>query len=341
MYYFGNKTNYMIKSKYFIGPMSKNVVDSIIEFSDEHGAAIGLIPSRRQIEYNGGYVNNWTTDEFVKYVRFKSEKIILQRDHGGPGQGQTQDLGYESLTEDCKMFDLIHIDPWKSFPSFNEGLDWTVKMIEHCYRLNPKVQYEVGTEEAIRRFEPNELAELVDQLKIRLLPDVYKQIKYLVIQSGTSLKGTEQTGTYDSIRLKEMLLVCKRYNLLSKEHNGDYIPVSIIKEKFDLGLDSINIAPEFGVIETLTYLNEIEKNDRSDLLDLFWKICYDSNKWVKWVGESFDPINQKLELIRICGHYVLSDEQFCTEIKSQFDDIDYKIKNNIKNKLNQLYGIEA
>ena len=35
--------------------MSKNVVDSIIEF----GGELGFIPSRRQVDYNGGYVNNW------------------------------------------------------------------------------------------------------------------------------------------------------------------------------------------------------------------------------------------------------------------------------------------
>ena len=38
-----------------------------------------------------------------------------------------------------------------------------------------------------------------------------------------------------------MVNLAKKYNFISKEHNGDYIPVSIIKEKFDLGLDSINI----------------------------------------------------------------------------------------------------
>ena len=50
--------------KFFIGPMSKNVVDSIIEFQKSTNHKIGLIPSRRQIEFNGGYCNNWTTKNF-------------------------------------------------------------------------------------------------------------------------------------------------------------------------------------------------------------------------------------------------------------------------------------
>lgn len=320
--------------KYFIGPMSKNVVDTIIEFCNETNNIIGLIPSRRQVEWDGGYVNNWTTQEFIEYVKSKTDKILLVRDHSGPKQGQTDDDGYESLKEDCKYLDIIHIDPWKKYPVFFDGLEETIKMIEYCYDLNPNIQYEVGTEEAIRRFEPYELSDLIHQLRFRLSPEIFKQIKYLVIQSGTSLKGTNQTGNYDSTRLKEMIKVCKQNNLISKEHNGDYIPVSIIKEKFNLGLDSINIAPEFGLIETQTYLDNI-KDDI--IFNEYWKICYESKKWEKWVNKDFDPFVNKEELIKICGHYVLSNLNFIENIKYKFLNIDQQIKNNIKNKLNELY----
>ena len=56
--------------KYFIGPMSKNVVDAVIEFDGN----FGFIPSRRQVDYNDGYVNNWTTEKFFKY-RHGDEKM--------------------------------------------------------------------------------------------------------------------------------------------------------------------------------------------------------------------------------------------------------------------------
>jgi fructose/tagatose bisphosphate aldolase len=317
-----------MKPKYFIGPMSKNVVDAIIEFCNETNNIIGLIPSRRQVEYNGGYVNSWTTEQFAEYVKSKTDKVILKRDHSGPGQGYTMDDGYESLKYDCKYLDLIHIDPWKKCSSLKEGIETTINMINYCYNLNPNIQYEVGTEEAIWRFNIDDLETLVSRLKYRLLPEVYNQIKYLVIQSGTSLKGNTQTGHYDKDRLIEMVELGKRYDLITKEHNGDYIPVSVIKEKFALGLDSINIAPEFGLIETQTYIdNEID-------IDKFWKICYDSKRWEKWVDSNFDPFTQKEELIKICGHYVLSTPEFL-DIKPNTDD---KIKSNIKNKLNELYA---
>jgi len=324
-----------MEPKYFIGPMSKNIVDAILDFCKETRNEIALIPSRRQVEWNGGYVNNWTTKEFSIHAL----PLTLQRDHAGPGQGATDDDGYESLKHDCQYLDLIHIDPWKKYPVFADGLEETIKMIEYCYELNPEMEYEVGTEEAIRRFESYELADLMHQLQHRLSLEIYKQIKYLVIQSGTSLKGTTQTGNYDADRLKEMINVCKQFNLLSKEHNGDYIPVSVIHEKFDLGLDAINIAPEFGLIETQTYLDEIGSDEKT--FDRFWQICYNSKKWEKWVNPGFDPYYNKKELIKICGHYVLSNSEFLEEIKSKYPGIDNKIKINITNKLKQLYGSEA
>ena len=318
--------------KYFIGPMSKNIIDAIVEFCTNTDNTIGLIPSRRQVEWNGGYVNNWTTEEFSKYVT----TLPLQRDHGGPGQGINDDDGYESLAYDAKHLQLIHIDPWKKYPRYSDGLEKTIEMIKFAYDINPKLIFEVGTEEAIRPFEAEELDQLVIDLWAALPKEVYSKIKYLVIQSGTSLKGTDQTGEYNSDRLKQMIKVAKRHNLLSKEHNGDYIPVETIKEKFDLGLDAINIAPEFGLIETLTYLGEI-KDEKT--FDKFWKICYDSKRWVKWVNPGFDPYINKEQLIKICGHYVLTNPEFISEIKSQFPNIDVKIKNNITRKLKQLYGL--
>ena len=318
--------------KYFIGPMSKNVVDAIQEFCNETENKIGLIPSRRQVEWNGGYVNNWTTEEFSKY----SKNLPLKRDHAGPGQGYTDDDGFDSLAEDCKYLDYIHIDPWKKYPKYEEGLEWTINMIEFCYNLNPDIQYEIGTEEAIRRFEPEELEMLVNDLHVRLGYTIFNQIKYLVIQSGTSLQENTNTGEYNKDRLLSMVEVAKSWGLLSKEHNGDYIPSDLIKEKMSLGLDSINIAPEFGLIETQTYIKKMEKNWDFGSIDKFWEMCYNSKRWEKWVDEGFDPKLYRRELIEICGHYVLSHPDFKL-IKNKYPGINKQIKTNIKNKLYELY----
>ena len=197
------------------------------------------------------------------------------------------------------------------------------------------MKFEVGTEEAIRRFSHEELDALVLNLWESLTPEAFCHIEYLVVQSGTSLRGNENTGSYDKGRLGNMVNVCKKYNLLSKEHNGDYLPTKLVREKFDAGLDSINIAPEFGQIETKAYLDMIKK-EKPHLLDVFHRICFDSRRWEKWVDESFDPLTQKEDLINICGHYVLSNPDFIKGIELKFDNISYIIKSNVKKKIKTL-----
>lgn len=312
--------------------MSKNIVDAIIEFQKSTKHKLGLIPSRRQIEFNGGYCNNWTTKQFSIYAK----DILLKRDHSGPGQGYADDDGYESLKFDSQYMDIIHIDPWKKYPSYKKGLNWTIEMIKFCNNINPKIKFEVGTEQSIRPFDPSELDKLVKDLKQNLKRSEFNQIKYLVIQSGTSLSSTYNTGLYDQEKLISMIKIAKKHNLISKEHNGDYISEKLIKEKMKLGLDCINIAPEFGLIETQTYLDEI---NNSQILNRLWEICYESKRWEKWVNKNFNPLKEKVQLIKICGHYVLSHKEFKNEIKTHFSNIDNKIKINIKNKLNSLCNL--
>ena len=324
----------MMYIRYFVGPMSKNVVDAVMEFMATTGNNIGFIPSRRQIEHDGGYANNWTTMQLRKHV---GEETFIVRDHAGPGQGRTGDNGYDSLEQDCKYLNMIHIDPWKKYSKYEDGLRTTVDMINFCYNKNSEIEYEVGTEEAIRRFTFSEIDQFLCDLKHILLPPVYTQIKYCVIQSGTSLKANENNGTYDEQRLCSMIKVVKKHALLSKEHNGDYLPPRLIQEKFLLGLDSINIAPEFGQIETKTYVETIKRTS-PDLLNTLWQICYDSKRWEKWVDNKFEPTVQREALINICGHYVLSSPEFLKLIKSKFPGIDTKIKKNIKSKLKELFN---
>jgi len=110
----------MNTDKFFIGPMSKNIVDSCIEFSNEYQLTklFGIIPSRRQVDFMGGYVNNWTTKGFSNYIKTKTNKLFLMRDHSGPNQGYISDDGLESLKYDCLYLDAIHIDPWKIVNTF-------------------------------------------------------------------------------------------------------------------------------------------------------------------------------------------------------------------------------
>lgn len=287
--------------KLFIGPITKNVVDSIIEYCNKYDVNIGFILSRRQIDYNGGYVG-WNTIEFVNYVRNKTDKIIIERDHSGIGQGKNYDSGKLSQYYDARRdLDIIHVDPWKKYKNYRDGLLETIDNIKLINSINNKCLFEVGTEESIRKFEIDEFDIFLKDLE-KNLGNLFSKLKYAVIQSGSKLIETKNIGVFDLNKLNKMIEICNKYGILSKEHNGDYLSDKEIKQKFDNGLSAINIAPEYGVFETNIILDYI-KNDEI-LIDKIFNICYNSKTWVKWVNDDFIPNDNKIKLIQICGHYV-------------------------------------
>ena len=323
--------------KYFIGPMSKNVVDTLLLFINTYGHDIVFIPSRRQIEYTGGYVNNWSTKDFYDYINKNStKKVYIERDHGGPGQGLTMDDGFASLDEDIQYMDIIHIDPWKKYHLYEDGLEWTVKMIKYAYSKRSNLEFEVGTEEGIRPFQATELDRFVTDLKLHLTEDEFNQIKYLVIQCGTRLLESTNIGHFNSQQLLDMLALCKKYNLIAKEHNGDWVNMETLAQKSTLGLSCINIAPEFGEIETQCILNVIDNN--KDDFELFYRICRDSGKWKKWVSPLFVPDENKEKLIQICGHYNFTNPEFIA-LKKKYPGIDEQIQKAILRRLFELHGL--
>lgn len=324
--------------KIYIGPMTQNVIDAVIEFAEETKIPIGFILSRRQIDYTGGYVG-YKTGEFLKYVRHKSENVIVCRDHSGPWQGQpvkSSDWSMESdirslYTDALNCMDVIHIDPWKKCQkNYESGLRETLFSIFYVNSVNPYALFEVGTEEAIRKFETEEFKTFLTDLKYNL-GKIFDNIQYAVIQSGTSLLGTKNTGTFNLSRLKDMTSICKDFNILSKEHNGDYLTKAEIKIRFDNGLDAINIAPEFGVLETKILLDHIKDNELD--FEKIYMICLNGRKWEKWVSKDFEPSKNKKELIEICGHY------HNKAIKNIVNMKDEDIKIALKKSLNNLFDL--
>ena len=125
-----------------------------------------------------------------------------------------------------------------------------------------------------------------------------------------------------------------KFGLLAKEHNSDYLSAKEFKERKTAGVDSFNIAPEFGVMETRTILRMLSKNN--ELSEQFQDLAYDSKKWVKWVNKP----PTKLEATTICGHYVLASQEF-SDIKSKLNnrDFDSKISGVITKRLKEIISI--
>ena len=174
---------------------------------------------------------------------------------------------------------------------------------------------------------------LLQEVKNNIEEKIYDRILFCVIQSGTSLKNGINTGNYNNDRLKNMISVTKKYNKLSKEHNGDYMDKNIMISRFNTGLDSLNIAPELGVFETKIILNELIQNNDNDNINLFYKLCFESGKWKKWVSKDFNPEENKHKLIEICGHYVFTQLLFLNNYKN----LKINILTKLNNKLHKTY----
>ena len=317
----------------FIGPMTKNVVDVAIEYSSLHpDVKLTFIPSRRQIEHTGGYVNNWKTREFCQYVKSQNSSIQIERDHGGPGQGLTDDDGVMSIIEDSKYMDIIHIDPWKKYPDLSDGIRWTVALLHMCDVLNPKLQYEIGTEESIRKFTVHELEQFILGVKNAVSAHLFKKIKFVVIQCGTSLKEGVNTGNFDVEKLKSMLELVRKYNVSEKEHNGDWVPKHTKIDKYRIGLRHVNVAPELGETESRVILQHLKSYPED--YNTFFNICLTSEKWKKWVSDDFEPNENKDMLILICGHYVLSHPDVVSIVNKHA--LTVKIREALFSKLDDL-----
>jgi tagatose-1,6-bisphosphate aldolase non-catalytic subunit AgaZ/GatZ len=288
----------------FAGPMSLEIVNAVINYS-ENKKPMGLIPSRRQIEYCGGYVNEWKTGDFLNYVNSKTDKVLFVRDHAGPSQGIKVDDGIKSMTCDINSgFNIIHIDPWKTCTSIDEGIAKTVSLINYCLSIDENIKFEIGTEAAIFPYTPEDLDKFLNSVSHQLGVN-FNSVEYAVVQSGVEISGTKNIGKFDARRLRAMVSSVKKYNLMSKEHNGDYLSLDQIRQRVDCGLDSINIAPEFGVRQTRFLIkNCLIDNDEAI------NQCLKTKKYHKWI-----PANRKKNppenlIVEVSGHYSFTKKPF-------------------------------
>lgn len=335
-----------------IGPMSKTLIKAVLELAKEKDFPVLLIASRNQVdsdEFGHGYVCGWDQDRFVADVEEIRKQlgfdglVYLCRDHGGPWQRDEErraNLPVEEAMEICKRsyrhdmesgFDLLHIDPTKD-PAYAMGtvpfelvIDRTIDIIEELedYRREkglPEIGYEAGTEETNGGLTSVEafgsfIDTLVEKLKARGL----EAPEFVVGQTGTLTRLTENVGHFNAENAAELSTSAARHGVGVKEHNGDYLPDSLLLEHPYLGVTAMNVAPEFGVVETRAYLElarveqrNIPEQRRSKLSEVMAEYAVKSERWRKWVvGDvaqaSVEAVLRDRELTAqitdICGHY--------------------------------------
>jgi tagatose-1,6-bisphosphate aldolase non-catalytic subunit AgaZ/GatZ len=357
-----------------VGPMSVNCVDATIELANDHDVPLMLVASRRQIDsedFNGGYVNNWSTSRFAEYVinSDKKDNILLARDHGGPWQNDKEkenNLSLRRAMNSAKVsylsdleagFQILHIDPSIDIhgrPSVDEVLVRIYELYEYCWtqaqRLGKEVLFEIGTEEQSGSTNtPEELDYTLASMKEFCGKNNMPMPTFVVIQSGSRVMEMRNVGCFDlpirvagvlpaEIQVPRMIEICNRYGIMMKAHNTDYMSDEALQWHPRLGIHSVNVAPEFGVEETLSLLSVLEENNLQILADDFLRIAYESNKWVKWMIKDTTATDRDRAIIS--GHYVFSTPE-CLEIKAKASselkakniDLEFILKESVKRSI--------
>lgn len=357
-----------------VGPMSLNCVDATIELANTHEVPIMLIASRRQIDsaqFGGGYANNWTTDDFAKYVinHDKKGRVLLARDHGGPWQNakekeaklslrQAMESAKSSYRADLEAgFQIIHIDPSVDIhgnPNVDEVLDRIFELYEFCYteaqKMHKEIIVEIGTEE--QNGSTNSQEELnytLNAMQQFCKKNHFPSPSFVVIQCGTRVMETCNVGSFDSpvrvaheipaeIQLPKMIEICNRYGIFMKAHNTDYLTDEALQWHPKLGIHAANVAPEYGVAETRALIFILENNGLFNLAERFLKLSYDSKKWDKWMLKNTGATDRDRSII--AGHYVFSKPE-CVDIKNEARkvlsskgiDLDGYLKTEVKNNI--------
>jgi tagatose-1,6-bisphosphate aldolase non-catalytic subunit AgaZ/GatZ len=357
-----------------IGPMSRTLLKASFELGKKKDFPLMFIASRNQVdskELGGGYVCNWDQASFIEAIQEVSKEVgfdglyYVCRDHGGPWQRDNERnahldeeeamrLGKQSYVEDLiQGFDLLHIDPTKDPYEMGKVIPLevvlrrTVDLIEYCEserkRMNlPEVGYEVGTEEtnggltSTATYE-NFIKELNAELEKRNLP----KPTFIVGQTGTLVKKTENVGTFNSKNARELAEIAKRYGVGLKEHNGDYIDDSILLQHLPLGITATNVAPQFGTEETRAYLElvKVEKqlladgiiDSVSDLDNALTIQAIKSERWRKWmvaeqknlgVDDILGDKDLTEQILDIAGHYTFNDNVVKEEIQALYRNLE-------------------
>ena len=116
----------------------------------------------------------------------------------------------------------------------------------------------------------------------------------------------------------------RKNKIFTKIHNVDYLSDRHLSFLKMCKVGAINVAPEFGVVETRSFIKILKDNNLDELLKNFLDLSYKSKKWKKWVINK-NKIS-KFKCSELSGHYVFSSKEF-KKIKNEANK--YLIKRNI------------
>jgi len=319
----------MKQFKLGFGPMSKEIIEILAKHTKENSYPLMIIASRNQVDYVTGYV--CTTAELAAQVEeFKNPNLLLCRDHCGPYFSDLdRGLSIEDAMDRCMKtiaadiasgFDLIHIDVSRIK---DNQLFYAKELIEYALKLNPDIKLEFGSEDNTGIDIKSSLARI--DVQLGFLNPYKNNIVFFVTQTG-SLTKDSQAGIFDIDRNQEIGEQIRAAGFLFKEHNADYFTAEDIDHRIHAGVDSLNIAPQLGKIQT----DLLKEFAPKDLWATFADLVYNQTYWHRWVPEGQ---TDKDIAVSVSGHYLFHSQTYKDIIAS----IDYnKFKSALETKITKL-----
>jgi hypothetical protein len=354
-----------------VGAVSQNVVDATIDVAHRYGVRLMSIASRRQIDGSAnapGYVNGWSTETFSAYVRERDPDgmVVMCRDHGGPYQGgQTEFLGGENEafkdamtsfeTDIASGFDLLHVDTSLVRPDgvadpAQASIDCLILIYERLAEVarssGRSIAFELGAEEQSSVTDgllyPSRL---LDALEPLVGAGKAPAPLYVVVQTGTRVMERRNIGALDApfrvegqmpshVHVPHVVQYLSNRGTRLKQHNSDYLSDEVLAWLPLMGIDAANIAPEYGIAETLELIAITEQHALTAERESFLELAYHSGKWSKW--ELPDSSATDRERAIWAGHYVFATPEF-GEIKeriaralgSSVDDVNFRLRQRV------------
>jgi len=280
------------------GPMSYEIVVALGFYAYTNKKPIMIIASRNQVDHDSGYVMK--TQELKHSIDMnKSPNLLLCRDHCGPyfldsekdlSERDAIEAAKKTIAKDIEVgFDLIHIDTSRC----TNGYSVADELFKFALDLNPKIQFEFGTEENVG------VAAGIEKYKNDVaFASQFPNMKFVVAQTGSLVSEDRQAGTFELEIVKDLVAFANEAGVGLKEHNADYLTAEQIQLRKAAGVHALNIAPQLGVLQTrvIKHLSKQYKLDRE--WDDFAQTVINSNKWSKWF------VNNESIKVDVAGHYL-------------------------------------
>lgn len=288
------------------GPMSPEIIKILADYTKDNQYPLMIIASRNQVDYNSGYV--CSTKELANMIKdHHSDNLLLCRDHCGPYfKDSDKNLSLYDAVQECKKtiqedlangIELIHIDVSRVETN---PIAIATELINFTLAISPNVMMEFGSEDNTGIDVDSSLARIDSQLNF--ISQYRKNIKFFVTQTG-SLTKSHQRGVFDVEKNRQTRFQIHQAGFLFKEHNADYFTENDIKLRLEAGIDSLNIAPQLGKIQT----DLLKEFAPADLWDKFADLVYNKNYWQRWVEEG---VTDKAVAVSVSGHYCYNSAEY-------------------------------